>query len=81
MCSIVDESRYVVFWHLGQLFLEYAFETGEDDKTLPLVVVVHHSEFDLSIALLDYCWLLWEWYRISGFGNLLLLLWLGGFAL
>lgn len=31
MGSVIDESRYVVLGHLGQLFLENALESSKDD--------------------------------------------------
>lgn len=53
MGSIVDESRDVVLGHFRELFLEDAFEAGEDDERFALVVVVDHAEFDFAVALFD----------------------------
>lgn len=51
--AVVDESSDVIFRHLGQLFLEDAFQACEDDEGLPLVVVVHNAELYFAVALLD----------------------------
>lgn len=79
MCAIVDQAGYVVLGHLGELFLEDTFESCEDDKTLSLVVVINHAEFDLAISFLDdcgflgkrNCWslaYLWRWFwRVAAF--------------
>ena len=60
MCAIIDQAGYVVLGHLGQLLLEDAFESCQDNETLSLVVVVDHAEFDLAISFLDNRGLLWE---------------------
>jgi hypothetical protein len=57
MTSIINQSSYVVFGHLGELFLEYAFQAGENDHTFTLVVIVDHPELDVSISFFQYCWL------------------------
>jgi len=57
MGSVVDKASYVVFGHLGELLLEDAFEARENDETFALVVIVDDSEFDLSVSLLNHCWL------------------------
>ena len=80
MSSVINQSGYVVFRHLWELFLENAFEASEDDKTLALVVVVDYSEFDLSVAFFDDCWLLREGYRVASLGDRLLF-WLCRLAL
>lgn len=51
--SIVNKSRNIILRHLGELFLKDAFEAGQNDERLALVVVVDYSEFDLAIALLN----------------------------
>jgi hypothetical protein len=53
MRSIVDESCDVVFRHLRQLFLEYAFQAREDDGAVPASIIIDHAELDLASALLD----------------------------
>ena len=53
MGTVVYEAGDVVLGHLGQLFLEDAFQAREDDEALALVVVVDHSKLDLAIALFD----------------------------
>jgi len=55
--SIVDQACYVVFWHLWQLLLEYAFEPGQDYQTLSGIVIVDHPEFDFTIAFFGHRWL------------------------
>lgn len=55
MGPIVHQTSNVVFGHFGKLFLEDAFQTGQDDEVLTLVIIINHSEFNLSIALFDYC--------------------------
>ena len=52
MGTVVDQSGYIVFRHLGQLLLEDAFQTGENDKTFPAVIVVDNPKLDLAITLL-----------------------------
>jgi hypothetical protein len=53
MRPIVHQPRNIVFGHFRQLFLEDAFQTGEDDQAFALVVVVDHPKFNLAIALFD----------------------------
>jgi hypothetical protein len=55
MGSIIYETGYVVLGHLWQLFLEYAFQAGQNDQTFAFIVVINDSEFDLSISLFYYC--------------------------
>ena len=52
MGTVVDQSSYVVFRHLGKLFLKDAFETSQNYQTFPAIVVVDNPELDLAIALL-----------------------------
>ena len=51
MGPVVDQSRYVVFRHLGKLLLEDTFQASQDDRALTGVVVIDDSEFDIAIAL------------------------------
>jgi hypothetical protein len=60
MCAIVHQAGYVVLGHLGKLLLKDTFEPCKDNKTLSLVVIVDHAEFDLAISFLDNCGLLRE---------------------
>ena len=53
MCSIVHQSRNIIFRHFRQLFLEDTFQTGEDDVGVVTAVVVDHSELDFAVALFD----------------------------
>ena len=67
MCSIVYQSGNVVFWHLGELFLEDTLETCEDYEGFRRAVVVCDAEFNLAVALFDDCWLFGEGDDIDGF--------------
>lgn len=51
MGSIVDQPRYVVFWHLWELLLEDTFEPSHYDQAFPGIVVVNDAKLDLAIAL------------------------------
>jgi len=51
MRPVVDQSCYVVLRHLRQLFLEDAFQAGQDDEALSSIVVVDHSKLDFSMSL------------------------------
>lgn len=51
--SVVDESRDVIFGHLGKLFLEDALQTGEYDEGFPVVVIVYHPKLDLAGSFFD----------------------------
>ena len=53
VCPIVDQSRYVVFGHFGELLLEDAFQASENDAAFAAAVVVHDLELDLVLALFD----------------------------
>ena len=52
MGTVVDQSGYIVLRHLGQLLLEDAFQTGQNNKTFPAVIVVDNPKLDLAITLL-----------------------------
>ena len=52
MGTVVDQSGYIIFGHLGQLLLEDAFQTGQNNETFPAVIVVDDPKLDLAIALL-----------------------------
>ena len=52
MGTVVDQSGYIILRHLGQLLLEDAFQTGQNNKTFPAVIVVDNPKLDLAIALL-----------------------------
>ena len=54
MRSVIYQSSDIVLRHLGELLLEDAFESREDDKALPLVIVVDNAKLYLAIALFDY---------------------------
>lgn len=74
MGPVVDEAGDVVLGHLGELLLEDAFEAGEDDEGLALVVVVDHPELDFALALLEDGRLVgeWDWLHglpVRGFGG------------
>ena len=73
MRAIVDQSGDIVLGHLGQLFLEYALKTRQDDGALPAPIVVDHSELDLAISLFDDSRLLGK--RYDAFGR-----WWGGIS-
>jgi hypothetical protein len=60
MCPVVYEARDVVLGHLGQLFLENALQTRQDDGAFPPPVIIHDPELNLAIALLDDSRLLWK---------------------
>ena len=60
MGFVVYQPRNVIFWHLRQLFLKYAFQAGKNDIALSCVVIVHHSESNLALLFLDYGRLLWK---------------------
>lgn len=51
MRSVVDKPGYIIFGHLRELFLKYAFEAGEDDEALSGRVIVNDTKFDLSFSL------------------------------
>lgn len=53
MRPVIYQPSYIIFWHLGELFLEYALQSSKDDEAFPFTVIVHHAEFNLPIALLD----------------------------
>jgi hypothetical protein len=54
MCPIVNQSRDIILRHLWELFLKNALQSGENDKALPLPIVVHHSEFNFAISFFDH---------------------------
>ena len=51
MGTVVDQSGYIVLRHLGQLLLEDAFQTGQNNETFPAVIVVDNPKLDLAITL------------------------------
>ena len=51
MGAIVHKPRYIILGHFGELFLENAFQAGEDNETFAGIVVVHHSELNLTGSL------------------------------
>jgi hypothetical protein len=53
MRPIVDQTGNVILWHLWQLLLEDTFETSENDETLSGVVIVDHTELDVSVTFFD----------------------------
>lgn len=54
MCPVVDQSRDIILRHFWKLFLKYALQAGENDETLPLPVIVNHSEFYFTISFFDH---------------------------
>ena len=52
MGTVIDQSGDIVLRHLGQLLLEDAFQTGQNNQTFPAVIVVDNPKLDLAIALL-----------------------------
>ena len=54
MGAVVNETRYIVFGHFGELFLKNTFKAGEDDETFAGIIVVHHSKLNLAGSLLYY---------------------------
>jgi hypothetical protein len=57
VCPVIDEPSNVVFRHLWELLLKYAFQPSEDHRALRLSVIVDDSEFYYTFAFLDDCWL------------------------
>lgn len=53
MGPVIYQTGDVVLGHLGELFLEYAFQAGQDDQAFALIVVVDNPELDFSLAFLD----------------------------
>ena len=53
MCAIVDKASYVLLRHLGQLFLEDAFQPSKYDIALAGIVIVNHSELNVAMTLFD----------------------------
>ena len=51
MRPIIDESSYVVLGHLGQLFLEYTFETSQYYHAFSFVVIIDHTKLDVTLPL------------------------------
>lgn len=51
MRPIIDQSRNIILRHLGQLFLENALQPGEDNKAIPVPIIIDHSELDISSTL------------------------------
>ena len=51
MSPIIDQPRYIVFWHLWKLLLEDAFESGQDDQAFSAIVIVDHSKLDFPVTL------------------------------
>lgn len=53
MRPIIHQPRNIVFGHFRQLFLKYAFQTGEDNQAFALIVVIDDPKLDLAVALFD----------------------------
>lgn len=51
MRPIIDQSRNIIFGHLGQLLLENALQPGEDNKAIPVPIIIDHSKLDISSTL------------------------------
>lgn len=48
MGSIIYQSGYIFFGHFRELFLEYTFQTCQNDKAIPTIIVVDHPELDIT---------------------------------
>ena len=55
MCPVIYQSCYIIFRHLWELFLEYAFEPCEDDDAVTAVVIVDDAELNFALSLLNHC--------------------------
>ena len=51
MGSIINQPRYIVFWHLWKLLLEDTFESGQDNKAFSGIVIVDYSKLDFPVTL------------------------------
>lgn len=67
MGAVVYETGNVLFWHFGKLFLENAFEAGEDHEGLRRAIVVGNAEFDLAVAFFNHGRFFREGNDIDGF--------------
>jgi hypothetical protein len=54
MRPIIDQSSNIVLGHFWELFLEDAFQSGENDKTVAGTIIIDYSELNLASALFQY---------------------------
>ena len=57
MGPIINQPRYIVFWHLWKLLLEDTFESSQDDQAFSSIVIVDYSKLDFSVTLFLDSWL------------------------